>query len=207
MSGASDHRVTTLAALEALYGVPAKRSLDKETDRLTAPYRALIEASPFCVLATSGSGGLDCSPRGDKPRFVAALDDRTLALPDRRGNNRLDSLRNIIADPRAALLFLIPGKGETLRVNGRATITTDPALCERFAMEGKLPRSVLVIAIEAVYFQCARAILRSDLWAPGDPAASARLPTPGEMIKACDPDFIAPEYDTELPEQQRRTLY
>jgi uncharacterized protein len=207
MSGEPEHAVKTLAALEALYGVPAKRSLDKETDRLTAPYRALIEASPFCVLATAGRGGLDCSPRGDKPGFVAVLDDRTLALPDRRGNNRLDSLRNIVADPRLALLFLIPRKGETLRVNGRGTITTDPALCGRFAMEGKLPRSVLVIAIEAVYFQCARAILRSDLWTPGDPAASARLPTAGEMIKACDPDFIAAEYDTELPERQRQTLY
>ncbi len=117
-------------------------------------------------MATSGPGGLDCSPRGDPKGFVRVLDEKTVIVPDRRGNNRIDSLRNLVTDPRVALLFLIPGVSETLRVMGRVTISTDPELCASFAMQGKAPRCVLVIAVEQVFFQCAKAIVRSKLWDP-----------------------------------------
>ena len=152
----------------------------KETDRITKAYRALIEASPFFALATNGPDGLDCSPRGDPKGFVRVVDDKTIVVPDRRGNNRIDSLRNLIHDPRVALLFLIPGVSETLRIVGRATISTDPALCESFIMQGKAPRSVLVIAVEQVFFQCAKAIVRSKLW---DPAIQVERATPADVGK------------------------
>ncbi len=132
-------RITSLADLEALYGEPNSASLLKETDRITPEYRAFVEAAPFAVLATAGPEGLDCSPRGDGPGFVRVADERTLLIPDRRGNNRIDSLRNILRDPRVALLFLIPGVGETLRVNGRAGISVAPDLLQSFKVQGKLP--------------------------------------------------------------------
>src|SRR3954470_14688673 len=144
----SEHLVNTMEHLESLYGEPYGPAIVKEIDHINASYRAFIEAAPFFALATSGSEGLDCSPRGDAPGFVRVLDEKTLLIPDRRGNNRIDSLRNILADPRVALLFLIPGVGETIRVIGRATISTDPALAESFVVNGKAPRSVLVIAVE-----------------------------------------------------------
>jgi PPOX class probable FMN-dependent enzyme len=147
------HTLTTLAELETIYGEPSEAALVKVTDRMVAPYRRLIEASPFFVLATNGSHGLDCSPRGDAAGFVRVADERTLLIPDRRGNNRIDSLRNIVRDPRVALLFLIPGVGETLRVRGRAAISVEPTLIESFVTEGKPPRSVVVVTAEAVYFQ------------------------------------------------------
>src|ERR671911_3203737 len=141
------HTLATLAELEAIYGEPSEAALVKVTDRIVAPYRRLIEASPFFVLATNGPHGLDCSPRGDAAGFVRVADERTLLIPDRRGNNRIDSLRNILHDPRVALLFLIPGVGETLRVNGRASITTAPDVLARFVMDGKLPKCVVVVAV------------------------------------------------------------
>jgi PPOX class probable FMN-dependent enzyme len=148
------YTITDEATLVALYGESSPAALTKEVDYLHPHYRAMIAASPFVVIATSGPGGLDVSPRGDPVGFVAIKDDRTLLIPDRRGNNRVDSLRNLITDPRIALLFLIPGVGETLRVNGRAEISIDPALLARFPMQGKLPRSVIVVHVETVYFQC-----------------------------------------------------
>src|SRR6202043_1830588 len=160
----TNHLVTTMAELEAMYAQPMETSLLKELDHIGPHYRALIEASPFVTLATSGPEGLDCSPRGDAPGFVRIADERTLLIPDRRGNNRLDSLRNILHDPRVALLFLIPGCGETIRVNGRAQISTDPALIESFLVDGKAPRTVIVVSVDRVYFQCANAIVRSKLW-------------------------------------------
>jgi PPOX class probable FMN-dependent enzyme len=171
-------------------------------------YRAMIQASPFAVLATSGPGGLDVSPRGDPAGFVHVRDERTLLLPERRGNNRIDSLRNIVADPRVALLLLIPGVGETLRVSGRATISVEPALLERFAMNGQPPKCVIEIAVDAAYFQCARAIQRSKLWQPV-PADSARpVPTAGAMLEALTQAAIdGAAYDRELPQRQRTTLY
>ena len=141
-------KIETIADLEAIYGQPGETSTVKVADRVTPAYRAYVEASPFAVLATGGPEGLDCSPRGDRPGFVRIHDDRTLMMPDRRGNNRVDSLRNIVRDPRIGLLFLIPGVGETLRVNGRARISTDPELRAGFEMQGKLPASVIVVAVE-----------------------------------------------------------
>lgn len=161
--------IRTIEELEAIYSKPLEPSIVKEVGRITPHYRTLIEASPFAVLATAGPEGLDCSPRGDHPGFVRVVDDKTLMMPDRRGNNRLDSLRNIVRDPRIALLFMIPGSGTTLRVNGRAHLTTDADVLASFAMEKQLPRTVVIIEVDAVYFQCARAIVRSELWNP-DPA-------------------------------------
>src|SRR6201991_1451717 len=138
--------VATIEQLEAIYGFPNDASTVKVADRITLPYRILIEKSPFAALATSGPEALDCSPRGDLPGFVRIHDDRTLMMPDRRGNNRIDSLRNIVRDPRVALLFLIPGSGSTLRVNGRAHVATDESLLASFKVEGKTPRTVIVMA-------------------------------------------------------------
>lgn len=166
-AGHAAHRITSLDALEALYGQPAERAVRKQIDHLNADYQAFVHASPFVVLASAGAEGLDCSPRGDAPGFVQVLDARTLAFPDRPGNNRIDTLRNLLQDPRLSLLFLIPGIGETLRVNGHAEIRVDPDLLARFAVGERLPRSVIVVHIEAVYFHCARAIVRSQLWDPG----------------------------------------
>src|SRR5436190_18703953 len=156
--------ITSVAELEALYGAPNDASTVKVADRITAPYRVLIEKSPFAALATSGPEGLDCSPRGDLPGFVRIHDEKTLMMPDRRGNNRVDSLRNIVRDSRAALLFLIPGSGSTLRVNGRAQVSLDADLLGSFAIDGKAPRTVIVMSVDEIYFQCARAIVRSELW-------------------------------------------
>src|SRR5437762_2342486 len=158
--------ISTVEQLEAIYGFPNDASTVKVADRITPRYRVLIEKSPFAALATCGPEGLDCSPRGDLAGFVRIHDDRTLIMPDRRGNNRVDSLRNIVRDPRVALLFLIPGSGTTLRVNGRAHLSVDPDLLASFAVNDQAPRSVIVVTAEAVYFQRARAIVRSDLWDP-----------------------------------------
>ncbi len=204
---ADPHAVTSLPQLEALFGAVAAPSFQKEVDYLHPAYQALIKASPFAVLATSGTGGLDASPRGDPPGFVAIQDDKTLLLPERRGNNRIDSLRNLLADPRVALLFLIPGAGETLRVNGSAHITVAPDLLQRFAVEGKLPHCVIVIHVESVFFQCARAIQRSQLW---QLAAQGRpdVPTPGAMLQALTAAAVdGDKYDRELPARQKSTLY
>src|SRR5437588_769771 len=143
--------IRTVEELIAIYGQPGETSLVKETNRVTPHYRALIEASPFVVLATSGPEGLDCSPRGDAAGFVRVFDEKTLLMPDRRGNNRVDTLRNIVRDPRVALLFMVPGVGTTLRINGRAQLTTDCDLLASFVAEGKTPRSVIVIEVESAY--------------------------------------------------------
>ena len=202
------HTIASLAELEALYGPVGEASLRKEVDYLHPHYQAVIQASPFAVLATAGPDGLDVSPRGDPPGFVAVHDERTLLLPERRGNNRIDSLRNILADPRVALLFLVPGVGETLRVNGRARISVEPALLERFRMNGQPPKCVLVIAVETVLFQCSRAIVRSNLWAPVPADARRPVPTPGEMLHVLTQAAIDGDaYDRALPERVRTTLY
>ncbi|GEO14099.1 pyridoxamine 5'-phosphate oxidase family protein [Microvirga aerophila] len=200
--------ISTIIDLEALYGEPLEASILKETDRVVPVYRALIEASPFATLATRGAEGLDCSPRGDGPGFVRVADEKTLLLPDRRGNNRLDSLRNILHDPQVALLFLIPGVGETLRVNGRAVISTDPALLDSFAVDGKAPRTVVVVTVETVYFQCSRAVVRSDLWNPDKHVARKSLPSAGQILAAVSENRVGGEaYDAGLQERVRTTLY
>ena len=200
--------ITTFEQLEALYGLPGEASTVKEVDTITPHYRALIEASPFAALATTGPEGLDCSPRGDKPGFIRVHDERTLLLPDRRGNNRVDSLRNVVRDPNVALLFLIPGAGTTLRVNGHAHLSVEAQLLESFAVEEKAPRSVMVITVVSVYFQCARAIVRSDLWNPQKHVDPKSLPSAGEILAAFSGNRVGGEdYDRAWPARAQQTLW
>jgi hypothetical protein len=200
--------IKDVAALRSLYGEPMAASLAKEVDHVHPHYRAMIEAAPFMVMATSGPDGLDVSPRGDPPGFVVVEDEKTLLIPDRRGNNRTDSLNNLIADPRIALLFLIPGVGETLRVNGTAEICVDPALLERFPAQGKLPRSVIVVHVERVYFQCPKALVRSDLWNPAKHVERSSLPSSGTILGDITRGQIGgPEYDKAYPERLKATIY
>jgi uncharacterized protein len=200
--------IATVEELEAIYGHPNDASTVKVADRVTPPYRVLIEKSPFAALATAGPEGLDCSPRGDLPGFVCIHDEKTLMMPDRRGNNRIDSLRNIVRDPRVALLFLIPGCGNTLRVNGHALLSRDADLLASFKMDGKAPRSVIVMTIEEIYFQCARAIVRADLWNPDKRVDPKTLPTPGQILAAMSGNMVGGEaYDREWPERARQTMW
>ncbi|MCH2396207.1 pyridoxamine 5'-phosphate oxidase family protein [Oceanibaculum sp.] len=200
--------IATVEELNALYGEASEASLVKEVDRITPDYRRFIEASPFVALATSGPEGLDCSPRGDKAGFVRIADEKTLLMPDRRGNNRVDSLANIVRDPRVALLFLIPGSGTTLRVNGTAQLSTDPELLESFAVEEKAPRSVIVMTVERVYFQCARAIVRSELWNPERHVDPKSLPTPGRILANLSDETVGGDtYDREWPERARKSMW
>ena len=205
---ASEHLVTTMAQLEALYGEKKPSSVVKEIDYVNGSYRKLIEAAPFVAVATGGPEGLDCSPKGDAPGFVRILDDKTLAIPDRPGNNRIDGFRNIVRDPRIALLFLIPGVGETLRVNGRAAISIDPELMASFAINGKLPRSVLIVHIESIYFHCSKAIVRSKLWNEETKIDRKSLPSTGSIVAELSQGRLGGEaYDRELPERVQRELY
>lgn len=200
--------VTSVAQLEALYGAPSRTAAAKEIDHISAGYRKLIEAAPFIALATSGPEGLDCSPKGDAAGFVAVLDDKTLAIPDRPGNNRLDGLRNIIRDPRVAILFLIPGVGETLRVNGRAQISIETALLQRFAVNGKLPPSVILVHVESIYFHCSKAIIRSKLWDKESKRDRKSLPSTGTLIAELTDGVLGGEaFDRELPERLKARLY
>ena len=208
------HRITSLDDLAALYPNPiAPASIHEEIDHLDANYAALIAASPFFVLATNGREGLDCSPRGDLPGFVTVRDAKTLLIPDRKGNNRLDSLKNILFDDRIGMLFLIPGCGETLRVNGRAELSCDPELCAEFAMAGKPPASVMIVHVEAVYFQCSRAVVRAELWNPEKHVAKGTIPSAGQILRditerqAEVETFDGEAYDKALPERVRATLY
>src|SRR5450755_4401305 len=202
------YTLTTVAELEALYGQTVEAATVKEVDRITPHYRAYIEASPFATLATSGPEGLDCSPRGDRSGFVRVADEKTLMLPDRRGNNRIDSLRNIVRDPRMALLFLIPGSGSTLRVNGRAQVSADPDLLASFAVDGKTPRTVIVMTVDEIYFQCARALVRSDLWNPDRRVDPKSLPTPGQILAEMSENRVGGEdYDRAWPERARQTMW
>jgi uncharacterized protein len=200
--------IATVEDLEAIYGHPNDASTVKVADRVTPPYRILIEKSPFAALATSGPEGLDCSPRGDLPGFVRIHDETTLMMPDRRGNNRIDSLRNIVRDPRVALLFLIPGAGSTLRVNGSAYLSRDAKLLASFKVDGKTPRSVIVMTVEEIYFQCARAIVRADLWNPEKRVDPRTLPTPGQILATMSDNTVGGEkYDREWPERARQTMW
>jgi uncharacterized protein len=175
--------------LEAIYDArPTLASTAKEVNRLIPEYRALIAASPFMLLATAGPEGLDCSPRGDRPGFVR--------------------VRNIMRDPRVALLFLIPGSGTTFRVNGLARITNDDDFCASFAVDGKVPRTAVVVTVEACYFQCARAIVRSGLWNVDTQFAADALPTPGKILEALtNAEIEAKHYDTQWPARANDTLW
>ena len=202
------HTITSIAQLEAIYGLPAGAAVVKEIDHVSPEYRAFIEASPFFVLASNGPEGVDASPRGDEPGFVRVADDKTLLIPDRRGNNRVDSLRNIVRDPRVSLLFLVPGVGETFRVIGRASISTDPALTETFVFAGKTPRAVIVVSVERVYFQCSKAIVRSKLWDASRHVERKSLPSNGTILAAITKGEVGGEqYDREYPERLKATIY
>lgn len=201
-------QVRNEAELTQLYGEASEASIKKEVNYLHPHYQAIIKASPFAILATCGTTGLDASPRGDAAGFVAIADEKTLLLPDRRGNNRLDSLCNILQDSRVALLFLIPGLGETLRVNGRAIISTDPQLLNRFTVNEKAPKTVLIIQVETVFFQCSRAIHRSDLWKRVDADIAKLLPSAGKILTdLSNAEIDGEKYDRELPERIKTTLY
>jgi len=200
--------VSTIAELEAIYGEPLAQSLVKEIDYISDHYRAFIEKSPFMVLASVAEEGVDCSPRGDPSGFVRVVDEKTVMIPDRRGNNRIDTLRNLVRDPRVSLLFLVPGVGETLRINGRAAISVDPDLCASFDMNGKTPRSVIVVTAERVYFQCQKALARSRLWDPEAWIERKELPSAGDILQGLSKnDFDGDAYDKNYPERLKKTIY
>ena len=171
-------------------------------------HRAYIEASPFVLVATSGLDGIDCSPRGDPPGFVRVVDEQTLLMPDRRGNNRLDTLRNLVVDPRIGLLFLVPGVGVTLRVNGTAEISTDVELRGSFAMGDKVPTTVIVITTTSVYTQCPKALVRSHLWDPTRHRDASELPSVGDILEMITSGgFDGKAYDEAYPQRVRETIY
>ena len=200
--------LTTVAELEAIYGPAHPRSITKEIPFLNEDYRAFVEAAPLVILATAGEEGLDCSPKGDRPGFVKIIDERTLAIPDRPGNNRIDNLRNIVVDPRVSLLFVIPGVEETLRVNGRGAISNDPELLAEFAVGGKLPRTVILVTIGSVYFHCSKALVRSSLWDPATFVERSQLPSTGAMLQRLSAGAVdAATYDREAPARTQETLY
>lgn len=200
--------VTSIEQLEALYGTPKGGAVYKEIDYISDHYRAFIEKAPFVVVSTCAAEGLDSSPRGDPAGFVRVVDRHTVLIPDRRGNNRLDTLKNIVRDPRISLLFLIPGVGEALRINGRATITTNPELCASFAINGKAPKSLIRVTAERVYFQCQKALIRSRLWDPAARIDRAELPTAGTIIEALSPEpFDGKAYDDNYPAYMKEVIY
>lgn len=198
--------IEDIAALEALYGEPGEASLKKVARRMTPEYRRWIMASRFCVVSTVGPEGADGSPRGDDDPVVVELDEQTLALPDWRGNNRIDTLRNIVRDPRIALMFMVPGSSNAVRVNGEARVTADEDLIARFDRNGKRPRSVIVIRIQEIYTQCARAIIRARLWSGED--ESTDLPTVGQILSAMtEGDFDGESYDRDWAGRAATTMW
>ncbi|TDK36693.1 pyridoxamine 5'-phosphate oxidase family protein [Rhizobium deserti] len=199
--------ITSIEQLKSIYDGVSEASTAKVTDYLTAEYRLMIERSPFAALATVGPEGLDCSPRGDLGGVVTVKDEKTLLLPDWRGNNRIDSLMNIVRDPRVALMFLVPGSNTAMRINGRAVISVEPGLLDSFEMDGRHPRSVTVISIGEVYFQCARALMRAELWNPERFVGPSELPTPGRLLKAAKADFDQETYDREWAARAAKTMW
>jgi PPOX class probable FMN-dependent enzyme len=200
--------VSSVEELETLYGVPGEASLLKVADRITPQYRRFLEASPFFTLATAGPEGLDCSPRGELGGLFRILDDKTIAIPDRRGNNRIDSLRNIVRDSRVGLLFLIPGSVTTIRLNGTAIVTADPELLASFEKDGKQPRSAVVVTVGEIYTQCGRAVLRAKLWDPAHHVAPAEIPTAGDILKEQSSGaFDSQTYDKEWAGRAARTMW
>ena len=202
------HRVTSLEQLDELYGTPVQAAIAKEIDYISDHYKTYIEKSPFVIIATVGPEGLDCSPRGDPPGFVRVQDSKTVLIPDRRGNNRIDGLRNIVRDPRISLLFLIPGIGTTLRINGHAEIIADPELCASFTMQGKAPKTVLAVTADKIYFQCPKALVRSRLWSADAQIRPSEMPTTGEILQAISRGNIdGAAYDQAYPQRLKDTIY
>ena len=204
----SSNLIKDLTQLDALYGDASPRSITKEIDALNSQYQSFIEASPFMAVATVGMEGLDCSPRGEQGSVVRVVDANTIQFADRRGNNRLDTLRNIVEDDRIALLFLVPGIGETMRVNGRATISIAPELIEAFTVDGKSPKTVVEVKVERVYFQCSKALVRSGIWDSDIARSFGDVPSAGEMLAATTNDsFDALEYDRMLEKRYSDELW
>ncbi len=200
--------IESIAELEAIYGEIMPAAKIKVLDHISEHYGQFIEASPFVILSTSGPEGLDCSPRGDPKGFVRIHDRNTLMIPDRRGNNRVDTLRNIVRDPRIAMLFLVPGIGETMRVNGTARLSTNIDLRQSFAMEGKLPACIIVITVLEIYTQCQKALVRSKLWDAAMQIPRSELPSVGKMLQAISKgEFDGQAYDEAYPERMKRTIY
>ncbi|MEP0203584.1 MAG: pyridoxamine 5'-phosphate oxidase family protein [Halioglobus sp.] len=204
-------KVESLQQLEQAYGPVVERALWKEIDHLNGHYQQFIEHSPFLVLATHGEKGVDCSPRGDPAGFVRVVDATCIQIPDRRGNNRLDSLRNIVTNPSVGIIFFVPGSGETVRVSGQAEILLDEVLRASFAIDGKAASSVISIRIEKAYFQCQKAIARSGLWDSTGWGDKDAVPSAGQMAKvfadAKGLEFDAEEYDRNYPEHMKKTIY
>ncbi len=208
MATAESRQITTTAELDALYGAPVGASVTKEVDYISDKYRMFAEKAPFVVIATVGPEGTDCSPRGDPAGFVRVLDRKRLLIPDRKGNNRVDSLRNVVHDPRISLLFLVPGVNETLRMNGRARIIVDPTLAATFVVNGKAPHTLLEVTVDRVYFQCAKALIRSRLWSADAQVPRSAVPTTGEILAEITGSTIdAAEYDRAYPDLIKQTIY
>jgi len=203
--------IQSISELEDLYGSPVPGAIWKELDHINDHYRQFIESSPFLILATQGDKGIDCSPRGDPAGFVRIVDEKTIQIPDRRGNNRLDSLRNIVSNPDVGLIFLIPNIGETIRLSGKASIVVDDELSASFSIKGKPASSVISISVEKIYFQCSKALVRSKLWDPTTQINRTELPSTGEMVETFaamnNIEFDGDKYNDELPERVKKTLY
>ena len=208
INDASRFTVTSLEKLEMIYKKPAERVLKKQTDHITTPGRAFIAASPFLILATAGDAGVDCSPKGDGPGFVQLLDDRTLLIPDRPGNNRIDGMKNILANPRVGIIFMVPGANETYRVNGSAKISIDPALLSRFVVRDKQPLAVIVVTVETAFSHCPKAFVRATLWGAGNKRPDG-VPTHGDFAAFRDgaDETYAAKYDAEYAERIPDELY
>ncbi|MET1256172.1 pyridoxamine 5'-phosphate oxidase family protein [Aliikangiella maris] len=204
-------KITSIEQLESVYGKAVERAYWKEIDYISTHYQQFIEASPFLILATYGEKGVDCSPKGDPAGFVKVLDEKHLLIPDRRGNNRLDSYRNIIANPKVGVIFLVPNVGESIRVSGRAEILIDKELCQLFSMQGKPASSVLKIKVDRVFFQCQKAIARSKIWDATTYGERNELPSAGDMVKYFAErhgiKFDGAAYDDEYPEHLKKTIY
>ena len=196
--------IMDVSELDALYGAASPGSVTKVVDRLTPLYRDWIDAARFCMLTTVGPDGTDGSPRGEDGPVVRIIDDKTLHMPDWRGNNRLDSLRNIVRDGRVSLMFMVPGSGNVVRANGTARLTADPELTGSFEQRGNHPKTVIVVTVTEVYFQCAKAIMRSGLWSRDD---SEGLPTAGQFLKERDEGFDAETYDATYPEEAKERMW
>ncbi|MGB0507370.1 MAG: pyridoxamine 5'-phosphate oxidase family protein [Pikeienuella sp.] len=197
--------IDSIEELEALYDAAVPASLTKVTSKMTPLYRRWIDESKFVVLSTVGPEGADVSPRGDDGPVVEILDDRTILLPDWRGNNRIDSLRNIVRDGRTSLMFMVPGCNNVVRVIGRAVLTSDESMTQRFNKKGMNPKTVIVLTIEEMYFQCAKALMRSKLWSGED--ESANIPSAGEFIKEMQVGFDAEAYDSDYPEYAKSRMW
>ncbi len=209
IENADGYTIQTADQLDEIYGDVSAGAAGKQTDYVTAPGRAFIAASPFLIMATASETGIDCSPKGDAPGFVQLLDDRTLLIPDRPGNNRVDGMKNIISNPKIGIIFMIPGANDTYRVNGSARISVEPALLARFEVRGKPPRAVMVVAVEEAFNHCSKAFVRADLWRSGAAGRPESAPSLGSFaaFRAGADEAYAAKYDAEYAERMPKQLY